>query len=429
MYELENVLRPYAWGSPTAIAELLGRPASGGPEAELWIGAHPDSPSVVLTPAAGGAGRHAPETQDGGRLALDALIAENPEHCLGGASVAAFGPRLPFLLKVLAADAPLSLQVHPTLAQAREGFAREEAAGVDPAAPERNYKDAFHKPEMILALTPFEALCGFRPATESRALFLHLAACFELAGLELPPLVPLLLEDLAQPDEPAALRSAFERLIAGGEDVSHATAMIVAALVSGASMGTHVAELTTVVNLNHDYPGDPGVLISLLLNRISLAPGEAVYLPAGNVHAYLHGLGIEVMASSDNVLRGGLTPKFVDVPELLQTVAFEAVAVPMLPAETTMLGQELFRPPFREFQLQRIELAPGAEPVPLAQSGAAVVIVTGGSVRLDSPKGELRLERGASAFLPAAEAPVNVHAVSGAAGPALAFAVTTALEA
>ncbi len=429
MYELENVLRPYAWGSPTAIAELLGRPASGGPEAELWIGAHPDSPSVALTPAAGGAGRHAPEAHDGGRLALDTLIAGDPEHCLGSASVATFGPRLPFLLKVLAAETPLSLQVHPTLDQAREGFAREEAAGVDSAAPERNYKDAFHKPEMIFALTPFEALCGFRPAAESRAVFVHVAACFDLAGLELPPLVPLLLEDLAQPDEPAALRSAFERLIAGGEDVSHATAMIVAALVSGAPMGPHVAELTTVVNLNNDYPGDPGVLISLLLNRISLAPGEAVYLPAGNVHAYLHGLGIEVMASSDNVLRGGLTPKFVDVPELLKTVAFEAVAVPMLAAETTMLGQEIFRPPFREFQLQRIELAPGAEPVPLAQSGAAVVIVTGGSVRLDSPRGELRLERGASAFLPAAEAPVNVHAVSGATGPALAFAVTTALEA
>lgn len=429
MYELENVLRPYAWGSPTAIAELLGRPASGGPEAELWIGAHPDSPSVALTPAPGGAGRHAPETHDGGRLALDALIAEDPEHCLGSASVAAFGPRLPFLLKVLAAEAPLSLQVHPTLAQAREGFAREEAAGVGPAATERNYKDDNHKPEMIFALTPFEALCGFRPAAESRAVFEHLAACFELAGLELPPLVPLLLEDLAQPDEPAALRSAFERLIAGGGDVAEATATIVAALLSGAPMAGHETELSTAVSLNGLYPGDPGVLISLLLNRISLAPGEAVYLPAGNVHAYLHGLGIEVMASSDNVLRGGLTPKFVDVPELLKTVAFEAVAVPMLPAETSMLGQELFRPPFREFQLQRIELAPGAEPVPLAQSGAAVVIVTRGSVRLDSPKGELRLERGASAFLTAAEAPVNVHAVSGATGPALAFAVTTALEA
>jgi mannose-6-phosphate isomerase len=428
VYELENVLRPYAWGSTTAIAGLLGRPASGGPEAELWIGAHPDSPSVALSPA-GSAGAHAAVADHSGRRTLDSLIGEDPEHHLGSGSVAEFGPRLPFLLKVLAADSPLSLQVHPTLEQAREGFAREEAAGVDRAAADRNYKDAFHKPEMILALTPFEALCGFRPASEARAVFELLVADFELAGLELPPLVPLLLEDLAQPEEHAALRSAFERLIAGGRYVTDATAAIVAALTSGAPTAPHQAELSTVVTLNAQYPGDPGVLISLLLNRISLAPGEAVYLPAGNVHAYLHGLGIEVMASSDNVLRGGLTPKFVDVPELLRTVSFEAVGVPMLSPETTMLGQEVFRPPFREFQLQRIELEPGAEPVPLAQSGAAVIIVVSGSLLLDSPKGELRLERGASAFLPAAEAPVNAHATSGATGTALAFAVTTALEA
>jgi mannose-6-phosphate isomerase len=259
--------------------------------------------------------------------------------------------------------------------------------------------------------------------------FLHLADCFGLAGLELPPLIPRLLDDLAQPDEPAALRTAFERLIAGGEDVAQATASVTAALVSGAPQGAHAAELSTVVSLNEEYPGDPGVLISLLLNRISLAPGEAVYLPAGNVHAYLHGLGIEVMASSDNVLRGGLTPKFIDVPELLKTIAFEAVGVPRLGAETTMLGQELFRPPFREFQLQRVELGPGAEPVPLAQAGAAVIIVVSGAVLLDSPKGDLQLERGASAFLPAAEAPVNVHAVAGATGPAVAFAVTTGMRA
>ncbi|MCX6497736.1 MAG: mannose-6-phosphate isomerase, class I [Arthrobacter sp.] len=420
MYKLENVLRPYAWGSTTAIAGLLGRPASGGPEAELWIGAHPGSPSTALDDGAGGSAEG-----DGSRPGLDALIAGDPEHYLGGESVAEFGPRLPFLLKVLAAETPLSLQVHPTLDQARAGFAREEAAGVERGAATRNYKDDNHKPEMIFALTRFEALCGFRPAAQSRAVFLHLADCFGLAGLELPPLIPRLLDDLAQPDEPDALRSAFERLIAGGEAVAQATASVTAALVSGAPVGSHAAELSTVVSLNEEYPGDPGVLISLLLNRISLAPGEAVYLPAGNVHAYLHGLGIEVMASSDNVLRGGLTPKFVDVPELLKTIAFEAVGVPRLGAETTMLGQELFRPPFREFQLQRVELRPGAEPVPLAQAGAAVIVVVSGAVLLDSPKGDLQLERGASAFLPAAEAPVNVHAVAGATGPAVAFAVTT----
>lgn len=415
MYEIENVLRPYAWGSTTAIAGLLGRPASGGPEAELWVGAHPDSPSMAAA--------------DGGPLALDTLIAADPDHHLGSTSVSEFGPRLPFLLKVLAAESPLSLQVHPTLEQARAGFAREEAAGMDRGAGERNYKDDNHKPEMIFALTPFEALCGFRPAASSRALFDHIAASMREMSLEVPQEFLDVIRDLSLAPEHDALKAAFTRLIAGGHAVSHAVRELVAALKAGLPLAPYQAELSTVVSLHGHYPGDPGVLISLLLNRISLAPGEAVYLPAGNVHAYLHGLGIEVMASSDNVLRGGLTPKFVDVPELLKTIEFESVGVPMLAAETSALGQELYRPPFREFQLQRIELEPGAGPVPLAQSGAAVIIVVSGSVLLDSPKGDLHLDRGASAFLPAAEAPVNVHAVSGAAERALAFAVTTAVEA
>jgi mannose-6-phosphate isomerase len=414
VYEIENVLRPYAWGSTTAIAGLLGRQASGGPEAELWVGAHPDSPSVA--------------TAADGPLALDALISSDPGHHLGSASVAQFGPRLPFLLKVLAAESPLSLQVHPTLEQARAGFAREEAAGVERSAAERNYKDDNHKPEMIFALTPFEALCGFRPAASSRALFQHLARSMDELSREVPQVFLDVVEDLSAPVEHDALKAAFTRLIGGGHAVSHAERELVAALKAGLTMTPYQTELSTVVSLHGHYPGDPGVLISLLLNRISLSPGEAVYLPAGNVHAYLHGLGIEVMASSDNVLRGGLTPKFVDVPELLNTIEFESVGVPMLEAETSGLGQELYRPPFREFQLQRIVLEPDAAPVPLAQAGAAVILVVSGSVLLDSPKGDLHLYRGASAFLPAAEAPVNVHPVAGSAAPAVAFAVTTAVE-
>ena len=413
MYEIENVLRDYAWGSTTAIAALLGRPESGGPEAELWIGAHPDSPSVARRP-------------DGSTVPLDALIAEDPEHYLGAESVAGFGPRLPFLTKILAAAQPLSLQVHPSLDQAQAGFARENAAGVAPDAPNRNYRDDNHKPEMIFALTPFEALCGFRPPAATRKILLHLAACFDLVEAEIPAVLTELVNLLDSADESAGLRSAFERLINGGEEVSHATAMVAAALISGAPLAPYQAELSTVVSLNEQYPGDPGVLISLLLNRLSLRPGEAVYLPAGNVHAYLHGLGVEVMASSDNVLRGGLTPKFVDVPELLQTIEFQPVDVPMLTPAFSGLGQELYRPPFQEFQLQRVELAPGASPVPLAQSGAVVVIVVNGSVYLDSPKGDLQLSRGGSAFLAASEAPVNVHAVAGSMETAVAFAVTTA---
>ncbi|CCQ47001.1 mannose-6-phosphate isomerase, class I [Pseudarthrobacter siccitolerans] len=415
MYEIENVLRDYAWGSTTAIAALLGRPESGRPEAELWIGAHPDSPSVARVP------------EDGTPTALDALISRDPEHFLGADSVARFGPRLPFLAKVLAAAQPLSLQVHPSLEQARAGFARENAEGLAADAPNRNYRDDNHKPEMIFALTPFEALCGFRPAARTREILQHVAAAFDAAEGEAPALVGALLEDLGAADESAGLRAAFERLITGGSSVAGDTALVVAALLSGAPLAPYETELATVISLNEKYPGDPGVLISLLLNRISLQPGEAVYLPAGNVHAYLHGLGVEVMASSDNVLRGGLTPKFIDVPELLRTIDFQPVAVPMLPAERTVMDQELFRPPFEEFQLQRIELAPDAGPVPLAQSGAAVVIVVAGDIYLDSPRGDLRLSRGGSAFLAAAEAPVNVHPVAGSRERALAFAVTTGL--
>ncbi|WP_248761955.1 mannose-6-phosphate isomerase, class I [Pseudarthrobacter sp. SSS035] len=416
MYEIENVLRDYAWGSTTAIAGLLGRPESGRPEAELWIGAHPGAPSMA-------------RRADGSVAPLDALIAEDPEHFLGSESVAEFGPRLPFLTKILAAALPLSLQVHPSIEQAKAGFARENADGIAPDAAHRNYRDDNHKPEMIFALTPFEALCGFRSTAATRKILLHIAACFDRVEAGIPPLLVELLEVLDNPDEGAGLRSAFERLIRGGEDVSHTTSRVAAALISGAPLEPFNAELSTVISLNEKYPGDPGVLISLLLNRVSLAPGEAVYLPAGNVHAYLHGLGVEVMASSDNVLRGGLTPKYVDVPELLRTIEFQPVAVPMLTPEFSGLGQELYTPPFREFQLQRIELAPGAEPVPLAQAGAAVVIVVAGTVYLDSPKGDLHLTRGGSAFLPAAEAPVNVHPVAGAESPAVAFAVTTSLKA
>lgn len=412
MYEIDNVLRDYAWGSTTAIASLLGREESGHPEAELWVGAHPDSPSVA----------HMPDHGSG--QPLDALVSSDPEHFLGAESVAAFGPRLPFLAKILAAAQPLSLQVHPSLEQAREGFARENQADVDPHSPSRNYKDDNHKPEMIFALTPFEALCGFRPAAETRIILQHVANAFPEGGQ--PGLVQALIADLAADDEGAGLRQAFERLITGGQGVAEETALVVAALLK-APLEPYPAELGTVISLNEKYPGDPGVLISLLLNRISLKPGEAVYLPAGNVHAYLHGLGVEVMASSDNVLRGGLTPKHVDVPELLRTIDFHPVAVPMLAADRTEMDQELFRPPFREFQLQRIELGPDAGPVPLAQAGAAVIIVVAGDVYLDSPKGDLALSRGGSAFIPAAEAPVNVHRAAGSTGPALAFAVTTGL--
>ncbi|MBW4094070.1 MAG: mannose-6-phosphate isomerase, class I, partial [Acidobacteria bacterium] len=427
MHSLTNEIRPYAWGSTTAIPALLGTEATGGPEAEMWIGAHPQAPSIVAHP-------------DGSTTGLDELIAADPEATLGTASRTLFGDRLPYLMKVLAAGAPLSLQVHPTLEQARAGYAAEQAAGVALDDPQRNYKDDNHKPEMILALSPFEALCGFRPVAQSAAVFTLLRDSLLAAHREVPPLLNQVLEQLRgagleteasatsdaagsddevdSADEESALRAAFNTLISAGEDAASAVAAVVSVLKAGAPLSTETAsyttELSTVVSLANDYPTDPGVLISLLLNRVSLKAGETLYLPAGNIHAYLSGLGIEVMASSDNVLRGGLTPKYVDVPELLKTVDFRALPVPLLTPNETDLGQELYTPPFGEFQLQRITLAADSSPVPLAQHGPLLVLAISGAALLDSPTGDLVLSRGQSVFIPANEDPVMAHTYNSA---------------
>ncbi|MBG6182822.1 mannose-6-phosphate isomerase [Arthrobacter sp. CAN_A214] len=412
MYLLDNPLRPYAWGSVTAIADLLGREPSGSPEAELWIGAHPGSPSVAVLP-------------DGTRTPLDQLIAANPQAALGGAGSRS-GDRLPFLLKVLAAESALSLQVHPSLEQAAAGYDAEEAAGVPVDAAHRNYKDRNHKPEMLFALTRFDALCGFRPLEESAAVFGFLAGLCE-PGSEEAGLLGTVATELGS-GAPAALRNAFEALLSADGGIVSAVEAAVASPrgiepTDVDSAGHFADDAATVAELGSQYPGDAGVLVALLLNRVSLQPGEVIHLPAGHIHAYLSGLAIEVMASSDNVLRGGLTGKHVDVPELLRTVIFEPLALPSVPAATNLLDQELYLPPYEEFQLQRIVVHDG-DPVPLAQNGPAVVLVVSGSVRLDSPKSDLLLERGQSGFLPDIEQPVLVHPVQGAGSPAVLFAVT-----
>lgn len=411
MFALTNVMRDYPWGSATAIADLLGTAPSGGPEAELWMGAHPDSPSTALTPE--------------GPVALDALIAANPDAMLGTQVQAAFGAKLPFLTKLLAADSALSLQVHPTLARARERFADEEASGVAKNAAHRNYKDDNHKPEMLFALTDFEALCGFRPCAEAADLFRAVADAITATGVPVPELLSRVAMTLnSRMAEPMVIRGAFEALIDGGEEARSLVGLAASALAGLPADGLDSA-LRTVVDLAAQYPGDPGVLISLLLNRVSLVPGQAVYLPAGNIHAYLSGLGLEVMASSDNVLRGGLTGKHVDVPELLATVDFQSTAVPFVPTRTTDFGQHVWEPPFAEFALQRVEIGHGAEPMPLVQNGPLLVLAVSGSVLLDSPRGDMILARGESVFVPAAENPVMVHP-HGDGAPAVVFAVTVA---
>ncbi|BBE22079.1 mannose-6-phosphate isomerase, class I [Arthrobacter sp. MN05-02] len=441
MYLLDNTLRPYAWGSERAIADLLGREPSGGPEAELWVGAHPDSPSQVVQP-------------DGSRTGLHDLIADDPDRLLGEAVAARFDGRLPFLLKVLAAGSALSLQVHPSLEQAAAGYDAEEAAGVPRDAPHRNYRDRNHKPELIFALTPFDALCGFRPLPEAVGIFTFLASAVE-PGSAAQDLLDTVAAELAT-GSGVALRTVFTLLLEAPQEV---VAEVEAAVAGRATTGRPAdaepgggidGDIATIRELSAQYPGDPGVLVALLLNRVALRPGEALYLPAGNIHAYLGGLGIEVMASSDNVLRGGLTPKHVDAAELLATVVFEPLAPPSLSPEYTLLDQELYRPPFDEFQLQRIVLqdpagGPGADDdradsplpagasltpahVPVVQNGPVVVLAVSGPILLDTPNSTLAVPRGGSAFVAASEAPLVVrpgadaHGATG--GPVLAFAVT-----
>jgi mannose-6-phosphate isomerase len=369
---ITNTPRDYAWGSTTAIAELLGHPASGGPEAELWLGAHPGSPSVITEPA----------LVDGAPTLVELTATD----------------RLPFLLKVLAAASPLSLQAHPTMAQAQAGFERENTLGIPLDAAERNYKDSFHKPELIYALSEsYRALCGFRPATATTSSIARLQGVrpgdAALAGWS---------ARLASDDD---IRSTFEWLVSRGDGVAELVEVVVSAAPE--LEGDH---FTLVTELAAAYPGDPGIVISLMLNLVTLKPGEVLYLPAGNIHAYVEGLGIELMAASDNVLRGGLTPKHVDVPELLSVLDFTPVEVPYLAPIVAAPGVEVFRPDVDDFVLTVVTLSDSIADAALAIAGPAIAIATAGSVTLTAASGATVLTRGESVFLTAGD---TITAASG----------------
>ncbi|RFU87900.1 mannose-6-phosphate isomerase, class I [Streptomyces triticagri] len=366
MDRLTNTVRPYAWGSTTAIPELLGEQPTGEPQAEMWLGAHPGAPSRLA------------------RGTLDEVVAADPERELGTASVSKFGPRLPFLLKLLAAAAPLSLQVHPNLEQAREGFADETERGVPVDAPNRNYKDANHKPELICALTPFDGLCGFRAPTDA-------ARLFDGLGVDsLKPYVDLL---RAHPEE-AALREVLTAVLTA--DTAEMAATVTEAAAAAERLGGEYAPYAAIAR---HYPGDSGVIAAMLLNFVQLAPGEAMFLGAGVPHAYLDGLGVEIMANSDNVLRCGLTPKHIDVPELLRIVRFEATEPAVLRPEADEAGEEVYETPTDEFRLSRFVVAEGAEPRVLTAPTPQILLCTAGSIRAG---GEL-LAPGGSVFVPAGD--------------------------
>ncbi|MFI8168255.1 mannose-6-phosphate isomerase, class I [Streptomyces sp. NPDC085931] len=366
MDRLDNTIRPYAWGSPTAIPQLLGVEPTGEPQAEMWMGAHPGAPSRT------------------GRGTLVEVIDADPEKELGPAAVARFGPRLPFLLKLLAAGAPLSLQVHPDLGQAQQGYADEERRGIPVDAPHRNYKDANHKPELICALTAFDGLCGFRAPLEAAGLL------DDLGVDSLKPYVDLL---HAHPED-AALREVLTAILtADREEMSRTVEEAAAACTR---LGGAYAPYADIA---HHYPGDPGVIAAMLLNHVRLQPGEALYLGAGVPHAYLNGLGVEIMANSDNVLRCGLTPKHVDVPELLRIVRFHAADPGVLRPEAAPDGEEVYETPIDEFRLSRYVLPEAGTTHDLTRATPQILLCTAGTVRA----GEHELTPGASVFVPAGE--------------------------
>ncbi|MCC9710030.1 mannose-6-phosphate isomerase, class I [Streptomyces sp. MNU76] len=366
MDRLDNTVRPYAWGSTTAIPALLGVAPTGEPQAEMWMGAHPGAPSRT------------------GRGPLTEVIDEAPERELGTRTVEKFGPRLPFLLKLLAAGAPLSLQVHPDLEQAREGYEDEERRGIPIDAGHRNYKDANHKPELICALTEFDGLCGFREPLQAAEL---------LAALDVDSLKPYVDLLHAHPEE-AALREVLTAVLgADPEEMAHTVTE--AATACTRLGGAHAP----YADIAHHYPGDPGVIAAMLLNHVRLQPGEALFLGAGIPHAYLNGLGVEIMANSDNVLRCGLTPKHVDVPELLRIVRFEATDPGVLRPEASPDGEEVYETPIDEFRLSRFVLPEATAPHDLTRATPQILLCTAGSVRA----GEHTLAPGESVFVPADE--------------------------
>jgi mannose-6-phosphate isomerase len=389
---LEPVIQPYAWGSHTAIAEMQGRPApTSAPEAELWMGAHPSAPSGVRRP--------------GGETTLDKVIAADPPRELGAACAARFGGRLPFLLKVLAAEKALSIQVHPSRAQAEAGYQEETVRGLAPGDKSRNYVDDWPKPEILCALTRFEVLAGMRTPADAAVL---------LGALRVRELDPLV-ADLAAASGPSALTGALGAILTWPVE---GRAALVAAVTAGceriaAADGEYSAAAAATVRIAGDHPGDLGIVASLLLRYLVLQPGEAVFLPAGGPHSYLNGTGVELLANSDNVVRAGLTPKHIDVPELLRLVD-PAAAVPVIEPRPDGAGVLAYDSPAPEFRLYRAE--PGAADVTLPDGGGPrIVLCTGGAGLLHAGSVTLRLARGQSCYLPAAEEMVT------ASGPASLF--------
>jgi mannose-6-phosphate isomerase len=361
---ISNSARDYAWGSLNLISDYFGIEPTNKPMAEIWFGTHAGSPTKV-----DGAGH--------------SLLAERQ------------GKHLSFLLKILAAAEPLSIQAHPTIAQAKIGFERENAIGIAIDSPTRNYKDAHHKPEMIVALTHFEALTGFRAQTETLELFdlISTGASSEFAQ-QLQSWRNLLSQ---------SIENLFSHLLDSRGQLEAATEKFSAAadaVLATGYPGEFKPVLELVLRLQELYPGDPGVVIATLMNYLELKPNQGAQLAAGNIHAYLSGLGIEIMAESDNVLRGGLTPKHIDVDELKQIVNFESEEPPLVEAKELSRGLWQYPRAVDDYSLYRIEVTGQNLLADLNLPDDSIILCTGGEVLVtDSQDSIETLKSGQAAYL------------------------------
>ncbi|MBU9840801.1 mannose-6-phosphate isomerase [Rahnella aceris] len=377
MQKMHNGVQNYAWGSKDALTKLYGiKDAEGRPMAELWMGAHPKCSSQI-------------ENSRGENLSLRDQISAGLSAQLGEKVAKRFG-ELPFLFKVLCADQPLSIQVHPSKSAAEIGYAKENAAGIPLDAAERNYKDPNHKPELVYALTPFQAMNGFRELREIVSLLQPVAGAH-----------PLIASFLTSPDV-EHLRTLFAGLLSlEGEDKSRALDVLKSVLDEQQG-----EPWDTIRSISEFYPDDSGLFSPLLLNVITLQPGEGMFLYAETPHAYLKGVSLEVMANSDNVLRAGLTPKYIDIPELLANLKFNARPASELLTTPVVKGAELNFPiPVEDFAFSIHSLS--AEPQTLEQDSAAIVFCIEGQSVLVKNNQTLVLNPGESCFLSATESPVT----------------------
>jgi len=384
---LKNTVQNYAWGSPAAIPELLGEQnPSHEPRAELWMGAHLKAPSFV--------------NYDGQWLSLTELIAKYPQEILGNDVALAFGNKLPYLFKVLAAAKPLSIQAHPSLDQAKEGFERETDQGIAMDAPNRNYKDDNHKPECICALSPFWTMSGFRNIPNILTLMVKNCPVGLAGELDL----------LKKHPDSRGLKRFFTDLMT--MDSQRQKRVVEEAVQNAHLYSDEDIAFHWMTRLSNEYPTDIGILAPLLLNLIELKPGEALFLPAGELHAYLEGVGMEVMANSDNVLRGGLTPKYIDVPELLKVLNFNPRPVNILKAVKKNKNERVYPGEADEFVLSVVSASAGSPYQSSESRSVEIILCTEGAAYLKDKGTQeiINIKKGDSAIIPAA---VMGYSISG----------------